>query len=183
MTKDLIVKTGTQLLFEKGYNGFSYADISEKVNIRKASIHYHFPTKADLAVAIIEEQIGRIEKLRQNKRANSAEQRLKNLISYYVELIKHGQICLMGALAVDGFALEPKVKTKSAVFCDVLQNYTTEILKSGVLNEEFKPIENITVKTIELLSSLMGLAQISRILPPKGIIPVAENMVLQLKAS
>ncbi len=38
----------------RGYDGFSYADIAAEIGIRKASIHYHFPTKADLAVALIE---------------------------------------------------------------------------------------------------------------------------------
>ena len=32
-----------QLLAAGGYNGFSYADLSEKVGIGKASIHHHFP--------------------------------------------------------------------------------------------------------------------------------------------
>lgn len=36
-----------------GYNGFSYADIADLVGIRKASIHHHFPTKGDLALALI----------------------------------------------------------------------------------------------------------------------------------
>jgi len=37
----------------RGYDGFSYADLASEVGIRKASIHYHFPAKADLAVAMI----------------------------------------------------------------------------------------------------------------------------------
>lgn len=37
-----------------GYDGFSYADLAKEVGIAKASIHYHFPSKADLAVALIE---------------------------------------------------------------------------------------------------------------------------------
>lgn len=37
-----------------GFNGFSYADLANEIGIRKASIHYHFPSKADLAVALIE---------------------------------------------------------------------------------------------------------------------------------
>lgn len=37
----------------RGYDGFSYANLAEAVGIRKASIHHHFPTKADLALALI----------------------------------------------------------------------------------------------------------------------------------
>ena len=47
-TADDILQCARGLIIAGGYNGFSYADIAEVVGIRKASIHHHFPTKADL---------------------------------------------------------------------------------------------------------------------------------------
>src|SRR5687767_9466094 len=41
------------LLATRGYNGFSYADISEAVHISKASIHHHFPSKAELVQTVL----------------------------------------------------------------------------------------------------------------------------------
>lgn len=38
----------------RGYDGFSFADLALAVGIRKASVHHHFPTKADLALALID---------------------------------------------------------------------------------------------------------------------------------
>ena len=43
-----IIKRTNELIARGGYNSFSYADIAELVQVRKASIHHHFPTKADL---------------------------------------------------------------------------------------------------------------------------------------
>ena len=37
----------------RGFDAFSYADLSSAVGIRKASIHHHFPAKSDLALALI----------------------------------------------------------------------------------------------------------------------------------
>lgn len=37
----------------RGYNGFSFRDIAAAVGIKSASVHYHFPTKADLGAAIV----------------------------------------------------------------------------------------------------------------------------------
>jgi TetR/AcrR family transcriptional repressor of nem operon len=48
-----ILKSARGLLMVGGYNGFSYADISAAVGIRKASIHHHFPTKADLVRSVV----------------------------------------------------------------------------------------------------------------------------------
>lgn len=52
-TKERILKYSEQLMLSKGYNGFSFMDIAKIVGIKKASMHYHFPTKEDLAVAIV----------------------------------------------------------------------------------------------------------------------------------
>jgi len=40
-------------MMERGYSAFSYADISAAVEIKKPSIHHHFPTKAGLVVAVL----------------------------------------------------------------------------------------------------------------------------------
>lgn len=48
-----IIRRTNELLASGGYNGFSYADIAELVDVRKASIHHHFPTKAVLVKATV----------------------------------------------------------------------------------------------------------------------------------
>ena len=37
----------------RGYNAFSYRDISEVIGIKTSSIHYYFPTKGDLGEALV----------------------------------------------------------------------------------------------------------------------------------
>jgi len=52
-TAERILDTAQALAQVRGYNGFSYADISAELAITKPSIHYHFPSKAELAEALI----------------------------------------------------------------------------------------------------------------------------------
>src|SRR5258708_39377854 len=52
-TAERILKVAEALMIERGYSAFSYADISEAVEIKKPSIHHHFPTKAGLAAAVL----------------------------------------------------------------------------------------------------------------------------------
>lgn len=54
-TADDIIRCARALIVKGGYNGFSYADISDVVGIRKASIHHHFPSKADLVRTLVAE--------------------------------------------------------------------------------------------------------------------------------
>jgi TetR/AcrR family transcriptional repressor of nem operon len=37
-----------------GFGGFSFREIAVDVGIKSSSVHYHFPTKEDLAVAVIQ---------------------------------------------------------------------------------------------------------------------------------
>ncbi len=52
-TKKLIVEIATELIQQNGYQGFSYQDIATRLGIKKASIHYHFPKKEDLGMAVL----------------------------------------------------------------------------------------------------------------------------------
>jgi len=60
-TRTRIIDVVEALLMERGFNAISYQDISDRVGIRKASVHYHFPTKADLGVAVIRRYADRVD--------------------------------------------------------------------------------------------------------------------------
>src|SRR5271166_6069351 len=49
-----ILDVAEQLAQTRGYNGFSYADIAAELSVTKASLHYHFASKAELGRALIE---------------------------------------------------------------------------------------------------------------------------------
>lgn len=53
-TRTALLDAAEKAARARGYDGFSYADLAAEVGIRKASIHHHFPVKADLAQALIE---------------------------------------------------------------------------------------------------------------------------------
>ncbi|GGE04600.1 TetR family transcriptional regulator [Aureimonas endophytica] len=60
-TADRILDVTQSLLIAGGYHGFSYADIAAVVGIRKASIHHHYPTKADLVAALVRRYVGQTQ--------------------------------------------------------------------------------------------------------------------------
>jgi TetR/AcrR family transcriptional repressor of nem operon len=44
-TYDKILRLTDTLIQQRGFLGFSYADLEKAIGIRKASIHHHFPGK------------------------------------------------------------------------------------------------------------------------------------------
>ena len=49
-----ILDTAEDIVRSRGYNGFSYADIASILDVSKAALHHHFPTKVDLGMALID---------------------------------------------------------------------------------------------------------------------------------
>ena len=41
-----------RLVQSRGFNGFSYADVASELGVTKASLHYHYPGKAELGEAL-----------------------------------------------------------------------------------------------------------------------------------
>ena len=74
-TAEKILDLAEMLMQTRGYSAFSYQDISDVVGIRKASIHYHFESKTDLGVAVIDRYTNRFGKalaeIAENKSASS----------------------------------------------------------------------------------------------------------------
>jgi TetR/AcrR family transcriptional regulator, transcriptional repressor for nem operon len=50
-----------RLIQTRGCRAFSYQDIADALKIRKASIHYHFQSKTDLVIAVIDRYAERFD--------------------------------------------------------------------------------------------------------------------------
>src|SRR5215813_9458071 len=106
-TAERILDTAQALAQVRGYNGFSYADISAELAITKPSIHYHFPSKAQLAEALIARYQRRFAAARQD-----------------AELFTDGgRMCLCGVFAADAASLPPEVRRATAAFFDDQQRW------------------------------------------------------------
>lgn len=103
----------------KGFDAFSYADLSEAVGIRKASIHHHFPTKADLALAVIERysetffaHLGVIAAKR-----GTAASKLRAYVKTYREALSGGEtVCLCVAFSAGRDSLAAPVLAQLNAF-------------------------------------------------------------------
>lgn len=85
----------------RGFNGFSYADIAAELGITKASLHYHFATKADLGRTLIERySVTFAEALSQIESSGlDARGQLQRYVQLYADVLSSGRICLCGMSA------------------------------------------------------------------------------------
>ena len=133
-TENQILDLAEQFIQTRGFNGFSYADIASKLRIRKASIHYYFPSKSDLARAVIERyheafmrELGRIEQ----KTANARE-RLELYIQLYDDVLREkNRVCLCGMLAADFTTLPSAIRARVAAFFEENERWLVGVFSEG----------------------------------------------------
>lgn len=98
-----ILTSARSLILAGGYDGFSYADISKVVGIRNASIHHHFPSKADLVRAMVVRHRENAEAGLASLDRNVADplERLSAYVGYWETCIVDGSVpfCVCALLA------------------------------------------------------------------------------------
>src|SRR5262245_5278787 len=101
-----------RLVQTMGFNWFSYADIAAELGIRKASLHHHFATKADLGSALLQRYTERFDAALQaiDDSNCDAAAKLRRYTRLYEEVLRGERICLCGMLAAEYGSLPPQMQ-------------------------------------------------------------------------
>jgi TetR/AcrR family transcriptional repressor of nem operon len=135
-TAERILKTANALMVERGYSAFSYADISEAVGIRKASIHHHFPTKAGLAVAVLNAHRQRLIEGTEllDREISDPLTRIRAYMQHWEGCIRSRTVpfCVAALLAAELPSLPDEVQAEIRRHFITLSEWLEKILKAGV---------------------------------------------------
>lgn len=116
--KEKLIEVAQTLVQEKGYQGFSFHDLSAAVGITTASIHYHFPTKAHLGIALIQGYRSCFEKMITDVRAkhNSPKAQFEAMLDIFNGTLGSDKICICGALSGEFHGLPEDVREELKAF-------------------------------------------------------------------
>jgi TetR/AcrR family transcriptional regulator, transcriptional repressor for nem operon len=165
-TAHQILDLAETLIQTRGYSAFSYADIAETLGIRKASIHYHFPSKTDLGKAVIDRYAARfaaaLDTIAEDE-SKSSMAMLDYYIDPYLAFAKTSdKVCLCGALAGEMKALPEELRARVDRFFKAHQAWLAGILERGSERGEFR-LTASPVKTARLvLGALQGALLVKR---------------------
>jgi TetR/AcrR family transcriptional repressor of nem operon len=137
-----IIACARTLLGAGGYNGFSYADISESVQISKASIHHHFPSKAELVQTVVKRYRGEAQKGLAAIQSNISGPlvQLQAYTGYWEACIRDGSssFCICAMLAAELPAIPEAVADEvRGHFCD-LAAWLASVLERGAAKGVFQ---------------------------------------------
>jgi TetR/AcrR family transcriptional repressor of nem operon len=141
-TAERIMNVAHQLLVERGFSAFSYADIAEAVEIRKASIHHHFPTKTALVVAVLERHRLRMQEAHAalDEHVSSPIERLKKYVDYWEACIRNmtEPFCIAALLGAELPGLPEEVQTEVGKHFICLRHWIAKTMKDGVKQKTIK---------------------------------------------
>ena len=132
-TSQRILDVAERLVQTRGFNGFSYADIAEALDVTKASLHYHFPTKADLGKRLIERYEETFLAMLETIDATGAGARVKlqRYARIYADVLRDNRMCLCGMLASDYATLPKPMKQEVKHFFDENEQWLAAVLEAG----------------------------------------------------
>jgi TetR/AcrR family transcriptional regulator, transcriptional repressor for nem operon len=137
-TSGRILEIAERLVQTRGFNAFSYADIAAALGITKASLHYHFPTKAKLGERLVERYqrsflaaLARIDDSR-----DDAGAKLRAYADIYSDVLDNDRMCLCGMLAADHATLPEAIKDRVRGFFEANEAWLTRVLRRGKTRKE-----------------------------------------------
>ena len=157
-TRDLLLKEAEALVRTRGFAAFSYADLSDRVGIQKASIHHHFPTKEALGEALIDGYLETFEAALQAvlDREAGTRKRLKRYAEFFSQSMNDGMLPLCGALSAEMSALPKSMQARVRHFFALHLKWLEQVVRAGIAAGELPPGTDIARAAVLILSTLEG---------------------------
>lgn len=159
-TSEKILDVAQSLIVAGGYNGFSYADISAAIGIRKASIHHHFPTKAELVSVLVDRYRQQAEtglESLQGELSSPAEQ-LQSYLNYWRTCIRDASpsFCVCAMLAGEMQMLPEEVASRVRAHFQSLAGWLMSVLRAGAEQDLFRLNNRPEEEAQMLMASVHG---------------------------
>jgi TetR/AcrR family transcriptional repressor of nem operon len=181
-----ILDIAEQLAQTRGFNGFSYADIAAQLSVTKASLHYHFPAKADLGRAlIVRYQVvfgAALDEI--STQSQSAREKLKRYVALYDNVMRNDRMCLCGMFAAEYATLPEQMQIELRRFFDANEVWLSSVMQQGRNAGELYFGEAPNERARVLVGALEGAMLIARsYMDDRRFRAVAEYLLSDLQAA
>ncbi len=185
-TASAILDIAERLVQSRGFNGFSYADIASELGITKASLHYHFPGKAELGESLIRRYSARFGEalVEIDGRQAPALEKLRAYCDLYRVVLRSERMCLCGMLAAEYETLPTAMRDAVVVFFDENQGWLANLLGDGRATDDLHFTGSPDEAAHEIIAALEGAMLVSRPYQNTAVLDsVAKRVVLEFSAA
>ena len=184
VTREKIIELGEDLIRAKGYNAFSYQDISSELGVKNAAIHYYFPTKANLGTSIVKTNIQRFEEMVDNMNSRSFDeiQQLNTFIKIYIKSHREQKVCLVGALSPAFETLNEVTQNELSKMIRLILEWLANTLLRGKQKGLFEFEDTPENRATTILSTLVASLQLSKVISSIDYKNICHSIEESLKA-
>ncbi|RQO78264.1 TetR/AcrR family transcriptional regulator [Aquitalea sp. FJL05] len=162
-TSKRILDIAEQLLLTRGFNAFSYQHISSELGVRNAAIHYHYPKKTDLGVALIQRYRRRFQRFVDAQHTLAPQQQLERYFTLTDAYFEHDQqICPSGILTTEYQTLPPEMQAEANAFVDEMRDWAVRIAEAGRSDGSMQYAGTAQAMGLLMLAALQGGLQLAR---------------------
>lgn len=148
-TRSAILDVAQDMVQRQSISGVSFQELANRVGIKKGSVYYHFESKDDLAVALLERATSEMKESFVRGKAKNPLERLNYFLNIYLHhIIPTDKLCPGGAFAGEWGKLSSPVKAQVNRLIDAQVKGVSEILTEGIQNGVF----NDHTKSVEVLA-------------------------------
>lgn len=165
-TRTRILDSAQSLLETRGFNAFSYQDIADELGIKKASLHYHFPSKTHLGAALAQRHADQARAIlaELDAAALSPAQMLDGFIRPFIDIASScKRMCPGGMLAAEFSTLAPDVQSQLQSFFHVIHSWLCRLLSQGRESGAFAFDGTPDTRADIIISTLEGAILLARI--------------------
>lgn len=179
-TRSALLSEAELLVRTKGYAAFSYADLSDRIGIRKASIHHHFPTKEILGNVLIDTYLERFTAELDALAAKRTDAKAKLLTygGFFAGSLRDGLMPLCGALAADVAYLPASMQERVKKFFEIHADWLEAVLRDGVARHDLDLQTTPRKSALLLLSTLQGASIVAWALKDPSVVKPAFKQAL-----
>ena len=181
-TGEEILNAAEELLQRRGYNAFSYHHIAVQLGVRNAAIHYHFPSKESLGVALIKRYQERfVVWSRATDGLDSAWTRLQAYFKTYLDFLEADcKCCPGGVLGTEVHAIPEAMREQARLLMRDIYEWLVRTLEAGRAQGTLTFGGRAEDKAVEIGAALQGGLQIARMTGPERFHQVLAQLSLEL---
>lgn len=182
-TREEILLAAEELLLRRGFNGFSYQHIAVRLGIRNAAIHYHFPTKEHLGVALVRRY--RLRFLAWTEQAGRDCDAFERLAAYFQTYLDHldgrWRICPVGIFGAEFDAVPDPMRGEAQMLMRDVYEWMVCTLDQGRSQGCLSFDGDSRDKAMELAAALQGALQFASIAGRERLEQVLRQIMLELR--
>jgi AcrR family transcriptional regulator len=163
-TREQILKVGSHLVQTRGFSAMSFGQIAEALDVKPPAIHYHFPGKTDLGLALIERYRARYRRWMDEAEDQglSPLDSLEGYVRIATRFRDDGKVCPVGILTAELQALPPELVPAVRAMADDLIDWVALLLRRGRAEGTFCFVGDERDAALALNAALQGALQMSR---------------------